>query len=135
MGFKSWTDDLIQAGYSKERKSIWMLEGILKYFEHGGTLDNIMQWMASIMEDDSFVIGDVVNNTHIRLTAKPWKESFGGGKMLSGIDVPDVLFQRFGFGDVLWKQVGYRPQDQAMMLNSRPYQGDHLRRWFVFAAR
>lgn len=133
--YKSWTKQLISSGYDPNRKSIWMLEGILKYFEHGSTLDNIMIWMASIMKYDSYIIGDVVNNTHIKLTAKPWKDAFGGGKMVSGIDVPDAFFKRFGFGEIFWKQVGYRQQDETMMLDTKPYEGDHLRRWFVFTAR
>merc|ERR1712176_212466 len=109
--------------------------GILKYFEHGSTLDAIMRAICSSLAPQSVVIGDVVNNTHIRLTAKPWHSAFGGGKMLSGIDVPDRFFKRFGFREVMWKQVGYKSSDKALMLKSKPYPGDHLRRWFVFHVR
>eukprot|EP01084_Bolivina_argentea_P229250 386988_1 len=133
--YQSWINDLMDKGYDKNKKSIWMLEGILKYFEHGSTLDNIMKWIHSIMKYDSFLIGDVVNNTHIKLTAKPWKDSFGGGKMVSGIDVPETFFKRFGFDDIFYKQVGYKQEDKTLMLNSTLYEGDHIRRWFVFVAK
>ena len=46
------------------------------------------------------MVNHVGNNTHIQLTVKPWKESFGGGQMVSGIDVPDMFFQKFGFGGI-----------------------------------
>ena len=133
--YKSWINDLISSGYDTNRKSIWMLEGILKYFKHGSTLDNLMKWMSSIMKHDSYIIGDVVNNKHIELTAKPWKDAFGGGKMVSGIDVPQVFFNRFGFSDIYWKQVGYRAEDEEIMMKTNPYEGDHIRRWFVFVAK
>jgi len=133
--YKEWTQQLIQQGYDPHVPSIWMLEGILKYFKHGSTLDNLMQCITQIMACNSLVIGDVVNNTHIRLTAKPWKEAFDGGTMVSGIDVPFDFFARFGFEDIAWKQVGYRKEDESKMLTTNPCRGDPLRRWFVFIAK
>ena len=39
---KIWTEHLCSIGYDPKLRSVWMLEGILKYFEHGSTLDAIM---------------------------------------------------------------------------------------------
>ncbi len=55
--------------------------------------------------------------------------------MVSGIDVPESFFKRFGFGDIFCKQVGYKQEDKSLMLNSKIYEGDHIRRWFVFVAK
>eukprot|EP01064_Diplonema_japonicum_P028999 TRINITY_DN4591_c0_g1_i1.p1 TRINITY_DN4591_c0_g1~~TRINITY_DN4591_c0_g1_i1.p1 ORF type:complete len:302 (+),score=44.66 TRINITY_DN4591_c0_g1_i1:58-906(+) len=128
-----WKSSLESIGYNKNKPVLWVIEGILKYFTHSGTLEPLVTDIYSLMAPGSRLLGDVVNTTHVKLSAKPW-EAFGGGAMLSGIDDPSNFFSRFGFNEVAVRQVGYPRDEHEKMMSSPICEGDPLRRWFLITA-
>ena len=113
-----WTEKLQKLGFDSSLGSIWVLEGILKYFHHGEELDHLMKSFRSVWGKGTVIIGDVVSWKHIEDGKQAWK-SFGGGEMVSGVDDVDSFFEGFGFEkkEIFSKAIGSESSDSS---------------WFVF---
>jgi methyltransferase (TIGR00027 family) len=93
-----WEDGLLAAGYLPDRRSIWLLEGILYYLteEHAHrTLESVRRLTTSA----SVVSGDVVNGAFLR---SPMTEGMlriyadWGCPWVYGVDVPEATWREHG---------------------------------------
>jgi methyltransferase (TIGR00027 family) len=94
----SWSTALLNSGYVPQKKSLWILEGLLMYL----TIDEISNFVTSISAlsgPGSIIAGDHQNTAAL---VSPYSEPFRkvwydfGHPMVSGIDNPEAFFPPFG---------------------------------------
>ena len=93
-----WIEKLIKSGYKTNKKSVWITEGILEYFNLN-KFNEILSIIDKNTCNGSWLIGEIPNKINVSLkgTHDIWVK-LGGARVLTGCDLPknDIL-NKYGF--------------------------------------
>lgn len=100
---QNWKKLLIEKGFDKNKKTIFLIEGLLMYLNY----DEIRNFLGIIKEyscKNSIITGDVLSEAHLNspMTIKLreiWDK--WGSPIVSGITYPEELFKEFNFNCVV----------------------------------
>lgn len=94
-----WEDTLLAAGYTPDRPSVWLLEGLLYYLRHDD-VHRILRRVAALMAPGSRIAADFVNTAALtRPDMRPLLDVFAGWgcPWRFGTDDPEALLGEHGF--------------------------------------
>lgn len=93
---------LLESGFDKQKKTIWVLEGLLTYFE-ASQVHNLMHLISKLSCQDSVIIGDVHNQASLN---SPFTQNYNqawareGAPLKWGTTYPESFLDWHGFSCV-----------------------------------
>ncbi|OAR22906.1 methyltransferase [Streptomyces sp. ERV7] len=104
----SWQSALLDAGFSTEARTLWIVEGLLYYLEEGA-VRGLLESLARLSGPGALVAGDLISTAALsNPVARPFIKALeeDGAPWLFGTDTPEDLLAECGWSVQEIKQPG-----------------------------